>query len=662
MKLKSVRITKVRGIADGTFRIGDVTVITGPNGSGKSTILGSVIFALTGRFPGLPEMGKGGAALMARDAGKPSFIVALTCETSSGDELLITRSWHHGKGGVSVYDRLDNSVAGKQAESKIASLFGDVTFMTDALSPEGSIWGLSREKRKAWASALCRSAGGWTRDRLIQEVGPVTDDWNPLALADPGASLDLNVARIRDAVRDAQAVVRQANSVAESISGNDLTTPSVEEHRALLRAHEDASKDVGEARALAESVRTERLVHDRDVRDRAHLEAKRNGWKATLAEPIFAPAAADEAEKREAERKWEALDEECLALDMDLGEARKNLQKAESALATQEWVLSRLSVTSPTTSCPTCGCIGDFSSLLDRTRVVVGDLRSHRDAFAASVNALARQQQSIAAQEAQARMVIAELAHRRSTQQAAVESSERNRAATIKKLEDAERRLTEWPEIVEPPSADEAEKRLQMAEQRVTVARSKLETARSAVALAGERAAQRSAADAASLRVDALKVLLVKVETARDKMLRESIDPLRAALRSLSSMAPAGCAWDVESDVGGAALDVGVRTPDGRLIPAETLSSGERYRLTAALLIARSKLRRDPWVGIVFDGFEQVSPSETRYATMSSIAALVRDGTIDNAIFAAATMGRAVLTDVTSIHLPVEEAIQDEPA
>jgi hypothetical protein len=131
-------------------------------------------------------------------------------------------------------------------------------------------------------------------------------------------------------------------------------------------------------------------------------------------------------------------------------------------------------------------------------------------------------------------------------------------------------------------------------------------------------------------------------------MLAESIEPLRAALDELSATAPYGGKWDARLD--GDALDIGVATSEG-FIPAETLSAGEKYRLTAALLVARSKLRREPWVGLVLDGFEQVSPASVRKETIESLAGMVAAGHVDNALFAAALETQASFGGAKTVHL-----------
>jgi len=646
MKLKSVRIHGVRGIQSATYELGDVTVITGPNGAGKSTILGSVLFALTGRFPGLPAMNQGGAALMARNNGKPRFSVALTCE-ADGKQVVLTRGWQDGKGSVSVQDAT-SSATGKQAESKIAALFGDVTFMSEALDPEGSIWGLSREKRKAWASALCRSAAGWTKQRLVQEVGPANGDWNPDAMEDPGASLDLNIARIQEAVRAAQAVARQAEGVAATMSGDDIKLPTEADVRAKQVTFEEALARVNALTSQqAESTR-QRAAIERDDRNRRSLEGGIAHERAMIAQISIPPETQDRSAELQAQR--DAADEQVLQIEMELAEARAGLASASERAAIDNAASVGLASAAKQGKCPTCGCQGEFEASYaraqERTRLSQeqATLASERvKALTRTYGAATTKLAQLDKQHADHRVAVSEQRQKAEAARAALTS----RRESLARME---QQLADWPERDTPPLDDDAvAQALADARAKLAQARSAVDGARSMLTLARERDAQREAAIGARDEAERLKELLRKVTEARDTMLRESIEPLRKALQTMSSTAPDGGSWDAEVD--GDALDIGLRRSSGTMVPAETLSSGERYRLTAALLVARAKLRREPWVGIVFDGFEQVCPDETRARTMSSLAAMVQAGDVDNAIFAAAADRQAALASATVIHL-----------
>lgn len=651
MKLKSVRIQGVRGIQSATYELGDVAVVTGPNGAGKSTVLGSVIFALTGRFPGLPAMSQGGAQLMARNSGKPRFAVALMGTTDAGEDVLISRAWQDGKGALSLHDGRTN-VTGKQAEAKIVSLFGDVGFMAEALDPEGSIWGLSREKRKAWASALCRSASGWTTQRLVQEVGPATADWDPAAMDDAGASLDLNISRLQEAVRGAQAVARQAEGVAATMSGDDLKLPSEKELQAKQAAFEDALSHVTSLTAQQAASTKQRAAFDRDQRQRQALAEQIAQARASLAQVVVPDEPLDRSAEIQASR--DAADEQTLQIEMDIADARAKLAQLSERAAVDNAASAGLALAVKHSKCPTCGGEGDFEVALAAAKARVAESQKQVDAATAHVKALG---QAYAAATSTVQKLErsyldhrVEVAEKRQKRESARVSLQSRREA----LERMERQLADWPTSeASPPDDTAVAAALAEAGAKLSAARSAVDTARSMRALAREREAQAEAAVGAREEAERLKELLKVVIEARDKMLRESIEPLRAALKTMKDTAPDGGVWDAEVD--GDALDIGLRRANGALVPAETLSSGERYRLTAALLVARAKLRREPWVGLVFDGFEQVCPEHERTRTLSALAAMVQAGDVDNAIFAAATDSPAMLAGANAIHLGNDE-------
>lgn len=656
MKLLSVRIDGVRGIQGDEFDLGAVTVVTGANGAGKSTILGCVLFALTGRFPGLPAMSQGGAALMSRTPGAPKFRVSLRAvrdELSQPEEVLLTRAWMNGKGSVALADGKSN-VLGKQAEAKILSLFGDVAFLSEALSPEGSIWGLSREKRKAWASTLCRSASGWTRDRLVKEVGPASDDWNPAAMDDVGAALDLNIARLQEAVRAAQAVARQAEGVVETVSGDDLRLPSKEDVQVLQQAFERELERVNTLTAQRRDLDQRRSLFDRHEANRRTLADEIDRLRASLS-PDASPAdLAADAERVEGQlRVVNEVDDQIVEIEIELSDARGRLSDLAARASAENTVSLGLAAAAAHSKCPTCGQQGTFEEAAQQAKARVEATQREVTAATAEVGALSRRYAALNAQAAQAKEAYVEGRVALAEKRQRIEAAGLARAAQAERLCRAEEQLASWPAGEPPQQAEGLDAELASAKLALAKARSAVESARSLYTLARERDAQREASIGARDEAERLKELLRRVIEARDKMLRESIEPLRVALKTMSSTAPDGGTWDAEID--GDALDLGLRRVDGVLVPAETLSSGERYRLTAALLVARSKLRRDQWVGLVFDGFEQVCPDDARVKTLSALAAMVQSEDVDNAIFAAATDAAILLPGATSIHLGTKE-------
>jgi len=633
MKINRVLIEGVRGIASGDYDLDAVTVVTGANGAGKTTILGSVLWALTGRFPGLPAMSHGGAALMAcMPSG--SFQVSLHCTKRDGAAVLLTRSWQKGKGGLSLREVGGGNATGKAAEAQIVAMFGDVTFMADALGPEGSIWGLSREKRKAWASALCRSTAAWSTERLVEKVGPPSDNWNPNAMADAGGSLDLNIARLQESIREAQAIARKAESTASTVSGDSTKTPTKQEVQVKRKVAEDAAARATELRVALREAQSARSSAERQQQMRARIESQVANCQAILQRHEATPASERDAALSVA---LDDLEAQGLEAEMDETEKRQRVTSCEVLLATLKAQRPALEKASSDCLCPVCGQTGDFPSML-------ASLNADEAAAKAALSA-ALEEMSLAKKNSRALADrIVDVQRRLS----AAISAKQDAEAQAAKLAALEMDLLSLGDLMAPSDEAQLQTSLNEAVADAAKKRDDYEHAASLITLSSERRVQEETAAAAREHAEQLKELLARMISARDKMLAESIEPLRAALDELSATAPYGGKWDARLD--GDALDIGVATSEG-FIPAETLSAGEKYRLTAALLVARSKLRREPWVGLVLDGFEQVSPASVRKETIESLAGMVAAGHVDNALFAAALETQASFGGAKTVHL-----------
>jgi energy-coupling factor transporter ATP-binding protein EcfA2 len=152
--------------------------------------------------------------------------------------------------------------------------------------------------------------------------------------------------------------------------------------------------------------------------------------------------------------------------------------------------------------------------------------------------------------------------------------------------------------------------------------------------LGDEQASHAKAVDAAKARVDDLKSLIYKLKEARMAILHDAVAPLRAALADLTML--------TGSEEGPATVSVDGDTltfacgRGGRLVPFEAMSSGEKLRLTIAVLVAVSRIRRQPWTGIFVDNFESVYPEDDRWGVIADVVRAQRAGFIDNAVFAGA--------------------------
>ena len=146
-------------------------------------------------------------------------------------------------------------------------------------------------------------------------------------------------------------------------------------------------------------------------------------------------------------------------------------------------------------------------------------------------------------------------------------------------------------------------------------------------AIASERDGQLVAATRAEARSAELKKLLEAARVVRRAMLRDSIQPLRKALSLLGALAPREWQWMVDSD-GSFRMMRSMGTGE-QTVTVEAMSAGEKYRATIALLVATCMIRREPWVGLFLDAFEQVS-DDVRDDVLLAILAVQKAGHVDN--------------------------------
>ena len=152
-------------------------------------------------------------------------------------------------------------------------------------------------------------------------------------------------------------------------------------------------------------------------------------------------------------------------------------------------------------------------------------------------------------------------------------------------------------------------------------------------AVGSEREGQLTAATRAEARTVELKKLLEEARVVRRAMLKDSIQPLRKALSLLGALAPRQWAWMVDSDGSfRMARDMGTGE---QTVTVEAMSAGEKYRATIALLVATSMIRREPWVGLFLDAFEQVS-DDVRADVLLALLAVQKAGHVDNVFVAGA--------------------------
>lgn len=604
MKLQRVDIRGLKSVASDSLELDRVTLLVGPNGSGKTAVVGAIAYALTGRFPGVVGIDVATLLTLAQDPSK-GFMVTLTA-----DKIVIERGVVSGRPHMRVICDGRATEGSKKCDAILAREFGDVQFAADAFDPERSVWRLSPEKRKAWAAELCRGASDWTIERLIKEIGPKNDDWNPGITSDPAAVVELHVARLTAAVTQSQRTGREAGVVADNVAQPEPPTP--EDVAAAEQLYDDA-------RAVEQAL----VVRRNDVSADAGFHAERAKLH-TMQREAYATLMSLGEPTPEHEAEIEDADSDALAAEMALDEAAQAHERLASGLRDLQAgqaadVASRVHV-GRTGKCPTCGsdAAGAKVELEARMHRRVEDIERFTD----MTKAAWATQVSVAERQGALRLRWCTLNE---------QHAERKRAAADRAT--ADRFLAVAPKTVgaEPPTAAD----IAVARATLESTRARMLEVRKASALAGERSAQRKAQADAGKREDALKVLLGKMRSVRDQMLVDGISPLRAALVNMGGLAPSWGKFDAA--VAGNELVFGIRSNvTGTIVPVETLSAGERYRATVALLLARAIVKREPWVGLFLDALEAVHPADDRNRILRVLSHFAATGVVDNVIAAGA--------------------------
>ncbi len=566
MKLTSITITGLRRRGSCTVPLAPLTLLYGPNGSGKSTVIGAIVYALTGRYPGLVGDNADDLLTLAPDPSV-GFEVILRAEGPQGP-VTIRRGVTKDKLFVEAESGTDHTKSARGAAEMIRRLFGDVSMAVSAFDPEKSIWRLSPEKRTKWAFSLCAGGAGWTKARLLKLLGPKSDDWNPDAGDDAADCLDRNIADLTDRVRAAQKVAREARVVADGIA-TPPEPPSKEEIDAAEAARDAARDAVAELRRLAASINGAQAEREAVRRDRARLTANLEHTKAEfgkLLPPEQPPSEDDSA-----------------------------LQEMEGALVAAEMDAD---------VCSACGAVRptQATQAIQAQLVVLRRAKVERDARIARLRREAER-----FQEAWQTLL--------SNQQV------------------LERSLAALPP--EPQVADEGEGlsgKIGAALQREAERRNIAADLRHREGLAHERAGQLQAADRAAARVEEMKKLGQKMRAARNQMLADALGPMQQAVARLQCLAPPDGTWNfVERP--GLGVVLGYANETRGFVGPMAMSTGERFRATLTLLLAVAAVRREPWVGLFLDNFEQVSDDAVFGAFQGLIVAL-RAGVVDNVLVA----------------------------
>jgi DNA repair exonuclease SbcCD ATPase subunit len=630
MRLTSLTLCGVRG-TDTTVDLGPITMWVGPNGGGKTSAVGAIAYALTGRFPGFVENSADSLLALATKRAD-GFHVEVHGTGSKNQEVWIARGVdREGKNFLKVCDGDKKSRGNDTAKAMLASVTGEVQWFVDAFDQERSVWRLSAEKRKEWALTLCAGASGWSKDRLIAEMGgaATTEFWDPNVSSDASTVLDVNLDRMKEHVNSCQRLVRDTGLIADGVSVETGVESRVE---ATEKAYEAARAESTRLERLIEDARQRQAALDRARRDRQSLTEQIERARAAVGKltPPREPEAPDlrsladkEAELFDAERESEEIG----VIDSDLAEARRNVVRYQKELHEAN-----------RGTCPACEHdepdVMLFEQRLEKEQRFVytmeGQLEhSHELAeLATRMDTLRTEIQGFTV----AKQVFDHDLTAYAAQRAQFEQTWQTALTSVSSLE---AQLAKVPADQADVDAKGVEQSLQESRARESKLKTELNAMRASVGVAKEREGQLKASKEAAERLGVLKALLTRMRDVRDRMLDDAVDPLRAALSQLDALAHDGGHWHIRRI--GRDLDIGWTTgQEGSFLPANSLSAGEKYRATLALLVARSMVRREPSAFVLADNFEQVYPHTEREKVLRGLLAITNAGFLDNAFLAAA--------------------------
>jgi len=645
MKLRGLTLTGIRGIDTEEIALSPVNLFVGPNGSGKTTIVGAIAYALTGQFPGFVGIRASDLLPLATNP-KEGFQVTLVAEDDDHErsDITIERGVHRdGENFLKVSHGAKKSKGIESAKTMLGPLVGEVQWFLDAFNPEKSIWRLSDEKRKEWVLNLCAGASKWTKERLIKEMGGWTPkegelpDWNPNLAPDAATCVDLNLDKLKDRVLAAQKVVREAKVIVDGVTAD----PLIEAQLAPTEtAYEAARQTALERERLLNQAQDRQAAIDKARRDRELLT--RQIAQAQQRIDAFLPPAKPVFDDLEDEvLGTEQLLATLNAIEAELRSAREDHKRAEFSKEFSQRearrILHEIEQIETEGKCFVCDTPNASTAKLIAGRgTALADVeRASMDAHRTGRRAAELQTQFDQLQaQIQARHVAEKVrahdeqayAERRAQFDSAVGAILTSKASLEGQLE---RVPADQPDV-DLTELDQAAVTAKTEEQRL---KQSLNAIRSAIGVVQEQKGQREAQTAAEARVEELKGLLERMRTVRDRMLDDVVAPLRGALKDVDGLAPRGGHWEIRRH--GRDLEIGcVMGTD--FLPANSLSAGEKYRATVALLVARLMVRREPTALIFCDNLELIYPESERLAVLSGLSQVARAGFVDNILAAAA--------------------------
>ncbi len=664
---EAMRVTKisVHGLKnqDAEYHLGPVSIFTGPNGSGKTSILQAVRFAVLGHDPSLGKAAEKIAPLMAAD----EMAVRLTAEKDGGAKLSVTRTLTNKGGKLSHGVR----VLPSDGEEKLAHLQARVAQELGGFVPVfdlGELLGLSPDKRRAFLFALASEAGtlkaadlrAMACDRIPQGCSDevqaaavaLVDKFLGLASRDGAETAHDVIERVVAALKAEESALNaerkhkhaSLQGLTDELAGLPAVAGSLD---TVLQDVEALNAQIGAATTELEGSRARLAEYRRAVARKQEIERARR----TAAEDVsgrLAEIQASLAEQRERLTAQISGAEQCkLAVDeMDglLLTARDREASAKSALAAAQ--AEREGGERLLKALGTCEMEGDPRCCLTQRRVRLAGKAQDIEAMTAEIQAAVGDRRQMVENREGALKALktaeAEVERWRAQTDAlgrdvgGLEKTLAARAASLQRLGEEEAGLA--PVLEAAPVID-----LEVLEQHlkgVQATRAQKQSAIVAITRreAIEKALQGARAALAQADVSAESLKAVKVAVGpkglQGEAARVTIEPLIQAANQVLGQLPAGKALGVRtlSERGDEVLDIGWER-DGKLIPFETLSGGERIQFAAALAVGLHDLKPLPLRVLLVDDLQSVDAAN-RVPFVRALAAMVEHGKLDNVVLA----------------------------
>jgi hypothetical protein len=659
----------MRGIAHERIALGPVTLFTGYNGTGKTAAVGAVAYALTGRFPGLLAVHPGDLLALANDPRR-GFRVRIEADDGTEVERGVDVTFEASTGTDKPEHRFlvgrpgGHPAKSKAAEGLLRTLFGDVAWFVEAFDPERSIWRLSGEKRKEWALNLCAGSSGWSRERLLGEIGKKSDDWNPELGRDAGTCLELNLDNLSERLKDLQRLVREANTVAEGVTVGEGLGIITQRVTSCETDYENARQKLQVLGKSLSDAKAEQTSIDHVRKERARLTQAAADARAELAK-LLPPKSPNQTEMLMLVMQLEAAEIRLFSLQVELEDYDAVAESARAARGAAEAELDSLKKLATEHACPTCGApapsplalgamIGAAEARVAATEQIWAPAEKNRVAAQASYDALEQEIQGFRTARAVHEHAAASFVEREVQFASTWQTVLRN----VQSIED---QLGKLPaDRADMPSLVLLATDVTTQEDKLGPLKTALAKARAELGVAQERAGQLKSAEDATARIETVKALLAKLRTVRDRMLDDATRPLSDALDQLRDLAPQNGRWTLHRK--DKTIDVCLASSRNQYlmeVPVTALSAGERMRGTIALLVARSMVKREPCCLLFIDNFEQIHPDSERVKVLQALARTVRMGFVDNVLVAAAcdTIDSQEIDGVA-----VYERTRDEPS